>query len=311
MTLKQYSKPLHIAVLLGGTSAERAVSLRSGAAVVGALKENAYQVTAIDFDEHGLAQLIQAKPDAVFNILHGTVGEDGVVQGILEYLKLPYTGSNVKASALTMDKLLTKRILRDEGIATPNFLALRGEDDCQLVKSALDFPVMVKPVYEGSSIGISIAKNDEELKQSYQLASQYGDVMVEAFITGKEYTIAFVDAEILPIIELQTDNQFYDYEAKYESNDTRYICPCGIADDLAASINSLVKKTLIACQVSGWGRVDLMCDKNNQAYVLEVNTSPGMTDHSLVPMAAKQAGMSFNQLVERVLQTALAKQVAH
>jgi len=298
---------LNVAVLFGGTSAERDVSLKSGAAVIKALKENNHNVTAIDFNEQGLEQLIHAKTDVVFNILHGTIGEDGVVQGILEYLKLPYTGSGVKASALTMDKLLTKRILRDEGIATPNFMALNSVDDCPWVKSALDFPVMVKPVYEGSSIGMSIAKNDEELKQSYTLASQYGDVMVETFIAGKEYTVAFVDDEILPIIELQTDNQFYDYDAKYESNDTRYLCPCELDSELETSIRTLVEKTISACQVSSWGRVDLMCDHNNQAYVLEVNTSPGMTDHSLVPMAAKQAGMSFAQLVNRVLQTAFDK----
>lgn len=309
MNINPNSQSMHVAVLLGGTSAEREVSLRSGAAVVDALIANDYQVTAIDFDEHGLDQLIQAKPDVVFNILHGTVGEDGVIQGILEYLKLPYTGSNLKASALTMDKLLTKRILRDEGIPTPNFLALTCAEDCHLVKPALGFPVMVKPVYEGSSIGMSIAKNDEELKQSFQLASEFGDVMAETFISGKEYTVAFIDDEILPIIELQTDNQFYDYEAKYESNDTRYICPCDIDEKLVVDIYKLVENTIKACQVSGWGRVDLMCDENNKPYVLEVNTSPGMTDHSLVPMAAKQAGMNFNQLVNRVLRTALAKKV--
>ncbi len=309
MNVSQNTQSLHVAVLLGGTSAEREVSLKSGAAVVAALQENEHKVTAIDFDDNGLEQLMAAKPDAVFNILHGTVGEDGVVQGILEYLKLPYTGSGVKASALTMDKLLTKRILRDEGIATPNFMALTSEQDCQLVKAALDYPVMVKPVFEGSSIGMSIANNDEELIQSYQLAKQYGDVMAEAFVTGKEYTVAFVDGDILPIIELQTDNQFYDYHAKYESNETRYICPCVIDDDLVKSINNLVKKTIAACQVTSWGRVDLMCDKNNQAYVLEVNTSPGMTDHSLVPMAAQQAGMNFKQLVNRVLLTAFDNEV--
>lgn len=305
LDLVKFDRSWHVAVLMGGTSAEREVSLKSGAAVVDALKQNDFKVTAIDFDETGLEQLMQINPDVVFNILHGTMGEDGVVQGILEYLKIPYTGSGVIASALTMDKLLTKRILRDEGIATPNFLALSCEDDCRLVKSALGFPVMVKPVYEGSSIGMSIAKTDEELKQSYQLASAYGDVMVEAYITGKEYTVAFLDKDILPIIELQTDNQFYDYEAKYESNDTRYICPCDLDDELAKNIQSLVEKSIAACQVTGWGRVDLMCDKNNQAYVLEINTIPGMTDHSLVPMAAKQAGLSFKQLVNRILKTAV------
>ncbi len=307
----KFDNSLHVAVLMGGTSAERAVSLKSGEAVVNALKQNDFKVTAIDFDETGLAQLMIAKPDIVFNILHGTIGEDGVVQGILEYLKVPYTGSGVKASALTMDKLLTKRILRDEGISTPNFLALSNEEDCHLVKSALGFPVMVKPVYEGSSIGMSIANSDEELKQSYQLANEYGDVMAEAYISGKEYTVAFVDNEILPVIELQTDNQFYDYDAKYESNDTRYICPCEIDDELAKSIQSLVVKTIAACQVTGWGRVDFMCDENNQAYVLEINTSPGMTSHSLVPMAAKQAGLNFKQLVKRILETAVLSKPAH
>ncbi len=299
------SQPLHVAVLFGGTSAERAVSLKSGAAVIAALKESRYQVTAIDFDEQGLVQLMQANPDVVFNILHGAVGEDGVVQGILEYLKFPYTGSGVKASALTMDKLLTKRILRDEGIATPDFMALNSLDDCQYVQAVLGFPVMVKPVFEGSSIGMSIAHHIDELQQAYQLASQYGAVMAEAFIAGKEYTVAFIDDDLLPVIELQTEHQFYDYAAKYESDDTRYICPCELDADLAQQISSLVEKTIAACQVTGWGRVDVMCDECHQAYVIEVNTSPGMTSHSLVPMAAKQAGMDFKQLVNRIVQTAL------
>jgi len=305
------SADIHIAVLMGGTSAERAISLNSGQAVIKALNENGYQVTGIDFNELGLEQLMQAKPDVVFNILHGVGGEDGVVQGILDYLKIPYTGSGVKASALTMDKLLTKRILRDEGIATAGFISLTSLEDCQLVEAELGFPVMIKPVYEGSSIGMSIANDDAELRQSYQIAAEYGDVMAEAYIKGKEYTIGFLGCDLLPIIELQTDHQFYDYEAKYESNDTRYICPCEISENLEKTLNSLARKTIEACQVTGWGRVDIMCDENNNAYVLEVNTTPGMTDHSLVPMAAKQAGLSFNQLVKRIVETALEKRVVN
>jgi len=302
-TIKMDSS-LHVAVLFGGLSAEREISLKSGTAVISALKQNKFKVTEIDFDEQGLEKLMQAQPDVVFNILHGTGGEDGVVQGILEYLAIPYTGSGVKASAITMDKLLTKRILRDEGIATPNFMALNSIADCALVKDKLGFPVMIKPVYEGSSIGMSFVADDGELKAAFDLAKQYGAVMAEAWVEGKEYTVAYLADELLPLIELQTDNQFYDYEAKYESTETRYICPCELPDDLAEQINTLVLQTIKACQVTGWGRVDIMCDQHDQPYVIEINTTPGMTDHSLVPMAAKQNGLSFNELVKRIVITA-------
>ncbi len=299
-----FNDSMHVAVLFGGLSAERIISLKSGEAVVTALKDSDIKVTEIDFDQHGLDKLIKAKPDVVFNILHGSGGEDGVVQGILEYLEIPYTGSGVKASAITMDKLLTKRILRDEGIATPNFMALNSEQDCEFVADKLGFPVMIKPIYEGSSIGMSFVTSKDELKVAFELANQYGSVMAEQWVSGKEYTVAFLANELLPIIELQTDNQFYDYEAKYESNQTRYICPCDINADLQQQIQTLVQKTIKACQVTGWGRVDIMCDQHNKPYVIEVNTTPGMTDHSLVPMAAQQNGLSFNELVKRILATA-------
>lgn len=298
---------VHVAVLYGGQSAEREVSLKSGKAVINGLQASQLKVTAIDFDQNGLQQLLDAKPDVVFNILHGRGGEDGEVQGILDYLKIPYTGSQLAASAITMDKLLTKKMLKSENIATPDFMQIKTVTDCELVLEKLGLPLFIKPVVEGSSIGISIVKNRDELIQAFNLAKQYGVVMAEKLIQGKEYTIAFLGEDLLPIIELQTDHAFYDYDAKYVSDDTRYICPCEIDVCLEKEIKNLALKTIECCGVSGWGRIDIMCDAK-QAYVIEVNTCPGMTDHSLVPMAAKQIGMDFNALVYRVLQTAYEKE---
>lgn len=296
---------IHVVVLFGGRSAEREVSLKSGAGVAEALRASGLKVTELDFDQQGLEQLLQLKPDVVFNVLHGSGGEDGEVQGILEYLNIPYTGSGIKASAITMDKLLTKKILSADGIPTPDFLQIKSHEDLALIGAKINYPVMVKPVYEGSSIGMSFVQDANDIEAAYQQASQYGEVMAEAWIKGKEYTVAFLDGEVLPIIELQTDHVFYDFNAKYESNDTRYICPCDMSDELREQIHHLVMDTIQSCEVTGWGRVDIMCDESGTPYVIEVNTTPGMTEHSLVPMAAKQAGLSYQQLTLKVLQITL------
>lgn len=299
---------ISVAVLLGGDSAEREVSLKSGEAVYSSLKQQLDHVTRIDFDQTGLQQLMKLKPDVVFNVLHGRGGEDGEVQAICDYLKIVYTGSGVKASALTMDKLMTKKLLSAENIATPKFTQIHHVQDCQRVANDIGFPMMIKPVVEGSSIGMSLAKNLQELEIGFAAAQQYGVVMAEQWIDGREFTVAFLGNDILPVIELKTPHEFYDYSAKYEANDTQYLCPCEVTDELALRIDDTVKNTIAASQVEGWGRVDLMCDADEQVHVIEVNTVPGMTDHSLVPMAAKQAGYNFDELVLKILDITWNKQ---
>lgn len=293
-----------VAVMMGGSAAEREVSLRSGAAVYEALKNKGVDAIAIDVTGSPIDALAGQKIDRVFNIIHGRGGEDGVLQGVLEVLGIPYTGSRVMASALTMDKLRTKLCWQGYGLITPKWQVLKDEADLDGCIEKLGFPVIVKPAQEGSSIGMSKATNRDELQKALTVASKYRcDVYAEAWVTGKEYTVAVLDGEALPVIRLETPNAFYDYEAKYQATTTQYHCPCGLSQDQEQFIKNLAATACQVVGVKGWGRVDVFIDDLGQYQLIEVNTVPGMTDHSLVPMAARQAGMDFDELVWRVLET--------
>lgn len=293
-----------VAVLMGGWSAEREVSLKSGTAVITALLGKNIDAYALDLDQDIFSKLQNGNYDRVFNIVHGRGGEDGVIQGILDMLKLPYTGSGVMASAISMDKLMTKRIWTGLELSTPAYKVLKDESDLDGVIEALGLPLIVKPSLEGSSIGMSKVTEAEQLAPAFDLAKEYGEVFVEQWIIGKEYTASVLGGEALPLIRLEVDSGFYDYEAKYQSNDTRYFCPSGLDDDKETELKQLACKAFTAVNASGWGRVDIMVDNSGKAWLIEVNTVPGMTDHSLVPMAAKQQGMEFDDLVVRILELA-------
>lgn len=295
-----------VALLMGGWSAERDVSLNSGKAVLAALQAAGVDVTAIDADRSVAGVL--GGFDRVFNIMHGRGGEDGVLQGALELLDMPYTGSGVLASALAMDKLRTKLLWAGMGLPTPKYVVMQSVDDCQRVLDELTLPVMIKPALEGSSIGMSKVSKAQDLLAAYQLAAQYGVVFAEQWITGTEYTAAILNGEALPLIKLETDQDFYDYAAKYERNDTRYLCPCGLDAGAESALQAVALQAFAAVEAAGWGRVDLMVDESGKPWLIEVNTVPGMTDHSLVPMAAKQAGISFEALVQHVLLSSFAEE---
>jgi D-alanine-D-alanine ligase len=308
-----------VAVLMGGSAAEREVSLRSGAAVYEALKNKGVDAIAVDVTGSPIDALAGLKIDRVFNIIHGRGGEDGVLQGVLEALGIPYTGSGVMASALTMDKLRTKLCWQGYGLVTPKWCLLQdeatapahaprlrsvGEADLDDCIAKLGFPVIVKPAQEGSSIGMSKATNRDELQKALDVAAKYRcDVYAEAWVTGKEYTVAVLDGEALPVIRLETPNAFYDYEAKYQATTTQYHCPCGLSQEQEQMLRDLAVTACKVVGVKGWGRVDVFIDDLGQYQLIEVNTVPGMTDHSLVPMAARQAGMDFEELVWRILET--------
>ena len=293
-----------VAVLMGGTAAERGVSLKSGNAVFAALQRKGVDAVAIDVVGSPIEALAGQKLDRVFNIIHGRGGEDGVLQAILEVMKLPYTGSGVLASALSMDKLRTKLCWRGYGLPTPKWTVLKNSDDLDECIEKLGFPVIVKPALEGSSIGMSKANDRDELAKAVEMASQYGcDVYAEAWVIGKEYTVALLDGKALPSIHVETPNTFYDYEAKYHANTTQYHCPAGLDAGAENALQELAVKAAEVIGVSGWSRVDVFIDANSQPQLIEVNTVPGMTDHSLVPMAAKAAGMEFDELVWRILET--------
>ncbi|MGZ8094833.1 MAG: D-alanine--D-alanine ligase [Methylosarcina sp.] len=295
-----------VAVLMGGTAAERTVSLRSGAAVYEALKRKGVDVIAIDVTGNPIDALLEHKVDRVFNIIHGRGGEDGVLQGVLEAMKIPYTGSGVMASALSMDKLRTKLCWQGYGLITPRWHLLKNEDDIDLCIEKLGFPVIVKPAQEGSSIGMSKAKDRSELIKALAVAASYRcDVYAEAWVTGKEYTVAILNGEALPPIRLETPNEFYDYEAKYAATTTQYHCPCGLGQDQEDQLRKLAETAGHVIGVKGWARVDVFIDNSGQYQLIEINTVPGMTDHSLVPMAARQDGIDFDDLVWRVLETSL------
>ncbi len=300
-----------VAVLMGGESAERAISLESGKAVYAALCNAGIDAHAIDFNKNEFHQLMSNNFERVFIALHGRGGEDGTIQGALETIGLPYAGSDVLSSALAMDKVRSKAIWRDSDLPTPDAVELNKTSDWKQIIEQLKLPIMVKPVREGSSVGASKVKQAEDLVTAWKQANQFDErVMAESWIEGDEYTISILGETVLPMIKLETKREFYDYQAKYEDDDTKYICPCGLDEDVERRLGALALQACKLLGVSGWSRVDLMIDKAKKPWLIEVNTVPGMTSHSLVPMAAKQAGLSFEQLVIQILATSLVMPVA-
>lgn len=294
-----------VAVLLGGKSAEREVSLNSGAMVLAALRSRGVDAHPFDPAEQGLDVLMDQRFERAFIVLHGRFGEDGTLQGVLEWLGIPYTGSGVLASALAMDKLRTKLLWQASGLPTPPCELLHAEADLDAVAARLGLPIMVKPVNEGSSLGMSKVREARGLDEAFALAVNYDRVvMAEKFVEGPELTVGILVDQALPIIKLETPRDFYDYQAKYISDDTRYIIPCGLPQARERELQALCLEAFRALGCSGWGRVDLMLDAEGAPYLLEVNTAPGMTDHSLVPMAAQAAGMSYADLCLRILEAA-------
>tara|TARA_R110001592_G_scaffold143376_3_gene366155 strand:- start:24451 stop:25398 length:948 start_codon:yes stop_codon:yes gene_type:complete len=289
-----------LAVLFGGRSAEREVSLKSGAAVAAAFTSQGVAVETIDVADDGWMQYLQAEFSNVFIALHGPGGEDGTVQGALDCLGVKYTGSGVMASALAMDKFRCKLLWLGMGLSTPKFIELTAASDWAAIIADLG-AVIVKPACEGSSIGMSRAATAEELHSAWQDAQAYGRVFAEQWVVGSEYTVAILNGMALPAIKLETDAAFYDFNAKYVSDETRYLCPCGLSTPEELELSELALAAFNSLGCEGWGRVDVMRDSDGRFYLLEVNTVPGMTDHSLVPMAAKQAGLNFEQLVLAIL----------
>ncbi|MCW8854091.1 MAG: D-alanine--D-alanine ligase [Gammaproteobacteria bacterium] len=295
-----------VAVFMGGWSAERNVSLNSGQAVLTALLNQGVDAHGLDVDRNILRKMTENNYDCVFNMLHGRGGEDGVIQGMLDVLKIPYTGSGVLGSALAMDKLRTKQLWKGLDLPTPDYQILNNEKDCQLAVQKLGIPLMIKPVLEGSSIGMSKVNSADDITQAWNEAVKCGGVVIaEKFVEGEEYTAAVLGEKILPMIRLETPRDFYDYKAKYDDNSTQYHCPCGLSEEYEKQLSELMFNAFQAVGANGWGRVDFMLDKDNQPWLIEVNTVPGMTDHSLVPMAARQAGMSFEELVIEILKGAI------
>lgn len=294
-----------VAVLFGGRSAEREVSLKSGGAVLAALQRSGVDAHAFDPAQRDLSELKKEKFDRVFIALHGRYGEDGTVQGALELLGIPYTGSGVMASAIAMDKWRTKLVWQAANLPIPEYEALTQPTDWSAVADHLDLPLFVKPSSEGSSVGVTKVKTVEELPAAYAEAAKHDRVVIaESFMSGGEYTTAILNGRALPVIKIEPANEFYDYEAKYLRDDTRYLCPCGLAAAEEAEMQQLALQAFALIGGQGWGRVDFLRDEQGRAYLLEVNTSPGMTDHSLVPMAARQAGINFEQLVLQILEGA-------
>lgn len=295
-----------VAVLLGGQSGEREVSLKSGSAVLAALQGQGIQAEAFDPAQRPLHDL--EKYDAAFISLHGRFGEDGAMQGALELLGIPYTGSGVMASAIGMDKWRTKLVWCAAGVTTPAFEVVTANSDFAAIEKKLGLPLFVKPANEGSSIGISKVKKSGELKAAYELAAKSDPLVIaEQFVGGGEYTVGILGDRALPIVRIVPANEFYDFEAKYLRDDTQYLCPCGLPAEQEAKIQAEAVQAFKAIGGTGWGRVDFLMDEDGKHYFLEVNTSPGMTDHSLVPMAAKAAGIGFGDLVKQILSLAIEK----
>ncbi|HEY8250720.1 MAG TPA: D-alanine--D-alanine ligase [Burkholderiales bacterium] len=294
-----------VAVLLGGKSAEREVSLKSGGMVLAALRKKGVDAHPFDPKDRDVQDLVKERFARVFIALHGRFGEDGTVQGVLEWLGIPYTGSGVLASALAMDKVRTKRLWAAERLPTAPYEVLAGDSNLKAVAKKLGTPLFVKPASEGSSVGMTKVKKASGLEEAYALAVNYDPIVIaEKFIDGPELTVAIVADQVLPIIRIETPREFYDYEAKYIANDTRYLIPCGLSDKKEKEIQALCLKAFRALGCRGWGRVDLMLDTRGRPFLLEVNTSPGMTDHSLVPMAARAVGMSYEDLCVKILELA-------
>ena len=300
-----------VAVLLGGDSSEREISLLTGSAVLSALQNRGVDAHAFDPRDQALASLLVERFDRVWIALHGPGGEDGTLQGALEYLGVPYTGSGVMGSAIGMDKLRTKRLAQAIGVATPDYVVLRGPQDFDTAIERLGLPMIVKPATQGSSVGMSKVEREGDLPAAYQAAAALeASVFAEGWVTGKEYTVAVLQGRALPSIRIETPQKFYDYQAKYFRDDTRYFCPSGLSNQAEQHLANLALAAFAAIGASGWGRADFMSDETGRPLLLEVNTIPGMTSHSLVPMAARAVEIDFAELAWRVLETSLARRSA-
>jgi len=293
-----------VAVVMGGWSSEREISLRSGQQVLAALQQRGVDAHEVDADQQVVTALVDGGFDRAFLILHGRGGEDGTLQGALELAAIPYTGSGVLGSVIGMDKLRSKKICVASGIPTPDWHIAASADEAVTAARELGFPVIVKPINEGSSIGVSKAL-ENEVVSAYENARQYGTVLMEKYIDGLEVTAAVLDGVALPLVSMSTPRLFYDYQAKYIADSTVYECPSPIAEDLAEYIQSLALRAFDVIGATGWGRVDFILDQSDQPWFIELNTSPGMTDHSLVPIAARSAGIPFDELCVRILTTTL------
>lgn len=295
-----------VAVLMGGRSAEREISLISGNAVLAGLQRKGVDAYGIDVSFDICHQIGSGQFDRAFNVLHGRGGEDGEIQGFLQAINLPYTGSSVAASVLSMNKRISKNNWLQQGLPTAGYERVSAETDCDSVVKRLGLPLIIKPVNEGSSIGMTKVNTTEQLSKAIELALKYdSDVIAEQWIEGEEYTVAILDGKALPAIRLKTPHEFYDFEAKYQSNSTEYLCPCGLDQNSEQHMQQLAIQAFDGLGMSGWGRIDFMRDDKGEFYLLEANSVPGMTDHSLVPMAAKQAGIDFDDLVWRILETSI------
>lgn len=300
-----------VAVLLGGESSEREVSLLTGTAVLAALRHRGVEAQAFDPRDRPLSDLLEQRFARVWIALHGPGGEDGTLQGALEYLGVPYTGSGVLGSSIAMDKPRTKRLGKAAGILTPDSLALGGPADFELALERLKLPLIVKPATQGSSVGIAKVERAEDLAAAYEAARAIDPaVFAESWIAGGEYTVALLQGEALPSIRIETPRTFYDYEAKYLREDTRYLCPSGLSNQAERHLRNLALGAFEAVGGEGWGRADFMMDATGRALLIEVNTVPGMTAHSLVPMAARAAGIDFDELAWRVLETSFVRRPA-
>jgi len=301
-----------VAVLMGGISAEREVSLKSGTAVLNGLLANGVNAHGVDLTPDNIKQLDSAGYDRAFIVLHGRWGEDGVVQGALQAIGMPYTGSGVLGCALAMDKVRSKQVWQAIGLPTAKYRVLRSEADLEGLIEELGLPLFLKPAREGSSVGVGKVTVESELLERYQSTAKIGDaVLAEQFIEGAELTVGILKGEAMPVVRMTTDHEFYDYEAKYQSDDTQYFCPAGLSNELEQQVRQLAVAAFDALDCRVWGRVDVMLDANNQPLLLEVNTVPGMTNHSLVPMAAVETGRSFNDLVLEILATTLIEGGRH
>ena len=294
-----------VAVLMGGISNERDISLESGEAVLNALLRKKIHAVAIDPKKDDLNQLSDF--DRAFICLHGKDGEDGEIQTFLEAINLPYTGSDILSSSLGMDKFESKTIWKSKNISTPNFMQVKNSDDFERASNCCGLPFFIKPANSGSSIGIAVINNKNDFILAFEEAYKIDKIVfVESFVVGNEYTLPIIDNKPLPIIEIKPKTEFYDYEAKYLRSDTEFICPADVPSPLVENINKLCINAFNAIGCTGWGRVDFIIDKNKNIYIIEVNTVPGMTNHSLVPMSAKSAGIEFDDLVTMILETSNA-----
>ena len=302
MTQRGYWRGKRVGVLMGGTSNEREISLESGSAVHAALLRNGYDAVAIDTRDDLAAALAQTPIDVAFIALHGRLGEDGRVQGFLEVLGIPYTGSGVQASAVAMDKLLTKRLFRSHDLPTPNFWVVNSPEEVTSLLHAFEQPLVVKPVYEGSTLGIAVVRSADQVEEALRSALTYGRrIFIEAFVAGREITCGVLNGDPLPLVEIRAPGGFFDYQAKYQSDRTEYLVPAPLPEAVSRDIQRASAKAAAALGCRGGIRVDAMVDAADNYYLLEVNTVPGMTTHSLLPKAAAAIGIDFDDLVERLL----------